>query len=541
MATLGELIPAARVREVKSRSGAVARVLAHLIAGVPFIVAAVAEIRRGWLPYSDNAVITLRSWEVLGAHPPALGQFSEVSQLGGHLVFDLGPLLYWLLAIPVHIDNLHGSLWGAALLCVLAASLSVEAARTAKGAVAALAVAGAIAGLVIAMPALALDAPWNPYLGAAWLVCALMSGWAVVAGHVKWLPVLVLASSVASQAHFMYALIAVAIGMLGLAVTLAQIRRREVLVWTLVALAVGTLCWIVPFDQELRGNPGNMTAIFANSGNVARFGWAFSFRSYAAAAGALPLWWSPIRAVTSAAFVDRISTAPALEGMLVLYGLVLIVIGGWARKRRALAALAAVALATSVGVLLTFAWLPATSYSDLWYLEIVLWPTGMLVWATSIWATGELAAACVARLRPSNVRETCQVQHRWPSLGSAALAALVVGALALASLSASIGTDREVGVGPVIPQVRMAVREITERVKRGPVLLSVVGMGMSPVSFVYATAVMWQLEIRGWTPELPGVFARNIGPETQPTPGAPVAHMRIVGYKVVLAITGATT
>ncbi len=528
----------------KRREVATSRVIrgfAHLTAGLPFVVAAVAEIRRGWIPDSDNAVITLRSWEVLGVHPPALGQYSEVSQLGGHRVFDLGPLLYWLLAIPVHIDNLHGSLWGAALLCVLAASLSVEAARTARGAVAALVVAGAIAGLVVAMPALALDALWNPYLGAVWLVCALMSGWAVVAGHVKWLPVLVLASSVAAQAHFMYALIALAVGMLGLAVALSQIRRREVLVWTLVALAVGAVCWIMPFDQELRGNPGNMSAIFANSGNVARFGWVFSFHSYAAAAGVLPLWWSTIRAVPSATFFDRISAAPALEGMLVPYGFVLIVVGGWVRQRRALAALGSVTLATSVGVLLTFAWLPTTSYSDLWYLEIVLWPIGMLVWATSIWAVGELAAVFVVRLCRGNVCETSQAQHRWPSLGAAALAAVVVGALAIVSLSTSIETNGEVGVGPVVQQVRIAVREITERVTRGPVLLSVVGMGTSPASFVYATAIMWQLEIRGWTPELARGFALNVGPETLPTPSAPVAHMRIVGYKVVLSITSAST
>ena len=368
-----------------------------------------------------------------------------------------------------------------------------------------------------------------------------MSGWAVVAGHVKWLPVLVLASSVAAQAHFMYALIAVAVGMLALAVALSQIKRREVLVWTLVALAVGAACWVMPFDQELRGNPGNMSAIFANSGNVARFGWVFSFHSYAAAVGVLPLWWSPIRALPAAAFFDRISAAPALEGMLVPYGLVLIVVGGWVQQRRALAALASVTLATSVGVLLTFAWLPTTSYSDLWYLEIVLWPTGMLVWATSIWAAGELLAVFVVRLRRGNVRGTSQAQHRWLSLGSAALAAVVVGALAIASLSTSIETGREFSVRPVVQPIRIAVREITERVTRGPVLLSVVGMGTIPVSFVYATAIMWQLEIRGWTPELPWGFAQKVGPEVLPTPNAPAAHIRIGGGRVLVSITGTST
>src|ERR1035437_6606806 len=77
----------------------------------------VLEMARGWRALDDDATISLRSYQVLSLHPPLLGQFSTVSYGTGHLLFDPGPLLYWLLAIPVHIDPAQGGLWGGALCC----------------------------------------------------------------------------------------------------------------------------------------------------------------------------------------------------------------------------------------------------------------------------------------------------------------------------------------------------------------------------------------------------------------------------------------
>ena len=33
-----------------------------------------------------------------------------------HVAFDPGPLLFWMLALPVRMDPAHGVLWGAALV-----------------------------------------------------------------------------------------------------------------------------------------------------------------------------------------------------------------------------------------------------------------------------------------------------------------------------------------------------------------------------------------------------------------------------------------
>src|ERR1700727_554324 len=67
--------------------------------------------------------------------------------------YDPGPLQYWLLAIPVHLDPRAGVVWGAALCCMVAASLAIEAAWSAFGAFGGLAASGIIVGTV-AWPAL---------------------------------------------------------------------------------------------------------------------------------------------------------------------------------------------------------------------------------------------------------------------------------------------------------------------------------------------------------------------------------------------------
>src|SRR5258707_9863543 len=102
---------------------------ALVLAWLPFGFAAARSVATGWRPVSDNAAIALRSWDVLTAHAPLVGQATRLA--GG--VYDLGPLQYWLLTLPVHVDPLHGVLWGAALWCMVAASLTIEAAWAAAG------------------------------------------------------------------------------------------------------------------------------------------------------------------------------------------------------------------------------------------------------------------------------------------------------------------------------------------------------------------------------------------------------------------------
>jgi hypothetical protein len=72
-------------------------------------------------------MIAIRSWAVFSSRPPVAGEFSQASGCAGHVAFHPGPLLYWMLAVPVRIDPAHGMLWGA-IWCALAMAVCVEGA-----------------------------------------------------------------------------------------------------------------------------------------------------------------------------------------------------------------------------------------------------------------------------------------------------------------------------------------------------------------------------------------------------------------------------
>ena len=46
-----------------------------------------------------------RAWDVLTAHSPLVGQYSESGYITGQIVHSPGPLLYWLLALPARFGS----------------------------------------------------------------------------------------------------------------------------------------------------------------------------------------------------------------------------------------------------------------------------------------------------------------------------------------------------------------------------------------------------------------------------------------------------
>src|SRR5215469_244136 len=113
---VGVLIRAISVRRL-------VRLAAHVAAWIPFLISAVSSWLGDWRVVGDGAMIALGSWATF-THLPLVGLPNEFPG-SPH---DLGPAEYWLLAIPVHADPARGVLWGAALLCMIAASLAIEAA-----------------------------------------------------------------------------------------------------------------------------------------------------------------------------------------------------------------------------------------------------------------------------------------------------------------------------------------------------------------------------------------------------------------------------
>src|SRR5918998_6721797 len=77
--------------------------LAGLAAALPVVVAVIDALQDRWVPLADNGVIVLRSWDVLTDQSPLVGQFSTAKEEAVGDVYSPGPLLYWLLAIPVRL------------------------------------------------------------------------------------------------------------------------------------------------------------------------------------------------------------------------------------------------------------------------------------------------------------------------------------------------------------------------------------------------------------------------------------------------------
>ena len=229
------------------------RVVAHLAAWLPIIIGPLRLIRGGWRPVGDEAAIALRSWNSLTAQGPMVGQATRLA----HGVFDPGPLEYWLLAIPVHLDTAHGVLWGAALFCLVACSLAVEAAWSVLGPAGGLCASGLIVGLVLWVPGLGVTPSWNPWFGMVFFIAALAAAWAVMSGHRGWWPVLVITASVAAQAHLMFTVPSGVLAILALFVGLADtIRGRRRYWWAVAGLLAGAACWSAPLIQQYTSRTG---------------------------------------------------------------------------------------------------------------------------------------------------------------------------------------------------------------------------------------------------------------------------------------------
>jgi hypothetical protein len=80
---------------------AVPAIAAGLAAAVPVLISTVHAVNAGWEPAGDDGIILTRAWDVLTSHSPLVGQYSEAGNVTGQIVHSPGPLLYWLLALPV--------------------------------------------------------------------------------------------------------------------------------------------------------------------------------------------------------------------------------------------------------------------------------------------------------------------------------------------------------------------------------------------------------------------------------------------------------
>jgi hypothetical protein len=512
---------ARRAKTALGRAAAL-RAAAHLAAWVPFVCAAVRLVQQGWRPVADAAAIALRSWDVLTTHGPLVGQATRLAQG----VYDPGPLQYWLLALPVHLDPSHGLVWGGALWCMLAASLTIEAAWSVAAETGAVLASGMILATVAWMPGIALQAFWNPWFGVMFLFVALAAGWAVMSGRRGWWPVLVITASVAAQAHLMFAIVSAALVVVALAVGLADSARdRAGYRWAVVGLVAGAACWAAPVVQQLTSRTGNLSALIHSEATVGhKTGLVFGLKALAGAAEPPPLWWTPLQSLLNLHVIERQS---AWFGAVTLAVTLVVLIAAIRPLRsRRLAALAAVSLVASLGSLVMYAGIAAASIpaapsglNTLNYLMILMLPVGVLSWLT-------VAAALVLtgkRVLRRVQAPTASPESHGPEDGSEEPAAAATGrvarwavsgvafaALAVLALASSLMVLHDwrqfpaVADHQVVRAADMASHKIVQQLPRQPIALSVASPDIHYRQRRLLLALVWELRTRGYRPEIQG-------------------------------------
>lgn len=509
----------------------VLRALCHLAAEVPFLAVVIAEITRVWRPYGDDAVVAWRSYDVFSSHSPLVGQFTQ-SFVSAHPPYDLGPAEYWLLALPVRLDTVHGALWGAALVCVLAIGLAIEAAWSVARFPGAAAISLAVVVLVGTYSAVALDPIWNPYFGAVFLLATLATGWATATGNLRWFPALVVTASISAQSHLVFAIPAVAVAVGASLLGVATIGRRRAVAagrWVVGGLLAGVALWVVPFIEQLTGHPGNISVLLANTGQ-SRVGISTGLRAIWTFARPLPEWWhsAAVPATSSVAstnhFVATLATGSAVDGVAVLVALAVIAVLAAIAGRRLLCAAATVSVLVALSTAWSIGQLPAPQISRLSYLDVVLWPVGMIVWATFLFAALTVVVAVARRIVAGQT-----------TLGARSALALPYG-IAMAGLLAAgvLGTTTDISATASNPyrlealHLTAALTPLAEKVAPpGPFTMTLDGQlppALYPPSLIQSIA--YRLHVEGLDPRF-AVDWQQIGPWTIPVPRSPTVTLRV--------------
>ena len=476
----------------------------YFAVALPYFVVTLVELCKGWEPTQDDANITFRSWLVLSKYPPLLGQYSQVSQ-GHKNVYDLGPLLYWFLTIPVHLDPRHGMLWGGALLAVAGLVLAVKAAWSFGGERAGSVVTVLILVYLAVYPPAVLDPAWNVNIGITYLIVTGVTGWAVSNGKIRWLPFLVLAASFDCQCHLIFVLPALTIVLvsLGFGLTTWVVRNAgkwsEVYLAAGVSVAVGIAVWLAPILQQTGNDPGNMTLLLRSTsgGNAAKAGFTLGAQTVGSSILPYESWivhphppdfWSVF------AVLEAHGTVPSL---MALAGLSIVIIAALGQRNLTVATGAALTLCSGLAFVWTFASIPHRSLFSLLYVYQAVWPIGIAATACYLWLAVVLLRKGVTLLGVGLSFRSWPLRHA-VTRGSILLAGLAVAA---SSLWAVWHTSPILGGWSTVGNIQRVAKFVESDLPRGPLLITTKGNGtIEEYGLIYGLA--WRLYSDGWAPSL---------------------------------------
>jgi hypothetical protein len=315
--------------------------------------------------------------------------------------YHLGPLLFWLLALPSRF--LHPSLMPVTVGVVNVACVIgiVALARGRGGRALMFVVAAGLALMTASIPAIAHAAVWNPAAALLPFTLLIFAAWSIASGEYRLLPVAVLTASFAAQCHLTYvlpSLTALVVGVAGLAVSWRRGRLApgRPAVWVAAAALVAVVCWSAPAVQQLRDDPGNLT-VLRRAGTSAdpKLGSQVGRRAVAHAVGAAP-WWlqSPRGALRR---IGELSVSPGAlrtaSAVAVIAALAAAVLLGLLRRRRDVVAAGVLGLALVAALGVAASSVPRTAFGtvgySLWWASAV----GLFAWIAVGWSAVTLFAA----------------------------------------------------------------------------------------------------------------------------------------------------
>jgi len=324
-------------------------IAAGLAASIPVISSTVKAVRAGWVPAGDDGIIATRAWDVLTAHSPLVGQYSEAGLVvHGQVLHSPGPMLYWLLALPARFGSVTSIAVTMCIVNTLAIIGCVALARRRGGVVLMFATAVGIALMCQSLPGEAMHDIWNPAAGLFPFLLLIFMCWSLACGDRRLLPAVALVASFITQTHLMYAAptaVLLVVGCGGLLIgsvwestharartrawptskealdrdaTHARTRARvghgsgvvpqslaqasppkpepprrppRIWPWALAALAVAAVCWSMPAIDEIENSPGNLTMIVRTAEHPEpRLGASVGWHTVVRAVGFRP-WW----------------------------------------------------------------------------------------------------------------------------------------------------------------------------------------------------------------------------------------------------------
>jgi hypothetical protein len=356
----------------------------------------------------DSAVTAAMTVDSVSLDPPLVGMPTSLGLEDGAPLSHPGPLGFWLLAIPTKVmgEPGYGLVVGSALLSV--ASLAGIALLLRRRAIVIEALAlGLVAAMVFALGGATFANPFNPYLGILPLLLCMLAVWRVLAGHHRQLWVVVLAGSLAAQAHLGYALLVaalVAVTSVGLAVDVARsfgVRRRRLTRRIIpVGVLAGLLAWSGPIADQRFGS-GNLARLLRNqSRDRATAGLDHGLDVAVEMTAVPPQWALGYARDQSLADPSAVRIALGLAATASVVGLLV-----WALRRRdrASASLAVVSMVSLTAATVTSARVfePTTNpYFDaeraLLY-RLFWWPVGVVFALTGLWGIYCAASTALSR------------------------------------------------------------------------------------------------------------------------------------------------